>query len=149
MLPLHGTTLLQKLTVQQLVTNAPYFIEHEVACPTIRFFLRILFDIILPSLHRSSNSIFPSHILTKTLCVFLFCLQICHVPHPPHPHLITLVILGEEATQYAVPFSFLFLPLFMQGDKFVIIFVELFELCGIFIFYWFFILYLKAYMLIP
>ena len=108
-LPLQSTTLLQKLTVPQLVTNSPHFMELEVALPSSSF--KIHLDIILPSMPRSSNSVIPSHMLTKTLCVFLFPPQIFHVPNPPHLHLITLVILGDEATQYAALFSFLKLPL--------------------------------------
>jgi len=60
---------------------------------------------------RSSHSLFPSHILTKILCVFLFSPQLFHVPDPHHLHFITPVIMGEKATQYAVLFSFLKLPL--------------------------------------
>ena len=84
--------------------------ELEVACSPIQFF-KIHLVIFLPSMPRSSNSLFPAHILTKNKCVFLFSPQIFHVPHPPHLHLIPLVILGEEAIQYAVLFSFLKLPL--------------------------------------
>jgi len=84
--------------------------ELEVACSPIQFF-KIHLVISLPSMPRSSNSPFPAHTLTKTKCVFLFFPQIFHVPHPPHLHLIPQVMLGEEATQYAVLFSFLKLPL--------------------------------------
>ena len=109
-LPLHATTLLQKLTVTQLVTNSPHFMQLHVAYSPIQFF-KIHLDITLPSRPRSSKSLFPSHILTKP-CVFLSLpLKYFTWPNPPHLHMITPVILGEEDTQYAVLFSFLKLPL--------------------------------------
>jgi len=109
-IPLQSTTLLQKLTVPQTVTNSPHFMELGVACSPIQFFIDP-FGYYPPFMPRSSNSLFPSHILTKTLCVFLFSPQILHVPDTLLLHLITLPILGQEATQYAVLFGFLKLPL--------------------------------------
>jgi len=45
--------------------------ELGVACSPIQFFIDP-FGYYPPFMPRSSNSLFPSHILTKTLCVFLF-----------------------------------------------------------------------------
>ena len=85
-LPLHATTLLQKLTVTQLVTNSPHFMQLHVAYSPIQFF-KIHLDITLPSRPRSSKSLFPSHILTKTLCVFISSPQIFHVTQStPSPY---------------------------------------------------------------
>jgi len=76
-------------------------------------FFKIHLGIILPFMPRLSYTLFPSHILTKPLCVFLSSPQLFHVPHPPHLHLIPLVkeIKWRWATQYSVLFSFLKLPL--------------------------------------
>ena len=59
--------------------NSPHFMEHDVARSPIKFF-KIHSEIILLSLPRSSNTLFPSHILTKILYALLFSPEIYHVP---------------------------------------------------------------------
>ena len=83
------------------------------ACSPIQFFFENHLVIILPYMPRSSNSLLSSYIPTKPLCVFLSSPQLFHVPHPPYLHLIppVKVIKWRWATQYAVLFSSLKLPL--------------------------------------